>query len=58
MAGERDEAAKEAEELRSLLHLPGCSTVSALSLLRASLRGLNVKIVDILGTVAILMTKG
>lgn len=58
MAGERDEASKQAEELRSLLHLPGCSTVPARSLLRASVCGLRVKIVGILGTVAILLTKG
>ena len=53
MAGERDEAAKQAEELRSLLHLD-----AQLSLLRASLCGLRVKIVGILDTVAILLTKG
>lgn len=58
MAGERDEAAKQAEELRSLLHMPGCSSVCVLSLLRASLYGLRVKIVGILGTVAILLTEG
>lgn len=58
MAGERDEADEQAELLRSLLHLPGCSTVPALSLLRASLCSQRVKIVGILGTVAILLTKG
>lgn len=58
MAGERDEASKQAEELRTLLHLPGCSTISAHSLLRASVCGLRVKIVGILGTAAILLTKG
>lgn len=58
MAGERDEASKQAEELRSLLHLPGCSTIPAHSPLRASVYGLRVKIVGILGTVAILLTKG
>jgi len=57
VVGERDEATKQADELRSLLHLPGCSTVPALSLLRACLCGLRVKTVGILGTVAILLTK-
>lgn len=61
MVGERDEAAKQAEELRSLLHLPGSSTVIALSLLRASLCDLRdkvAKIIGILGTAAILLIQG
>lgn len=57
-AAERDEVVKQVELLRSLLCLFGCLAVPAVSLLRACLCGPRVKIVDVLSTVAFLLTEG